>query len=182
MSDVVSSTRQADAITEAWIRVAQSTPRRARRRSMLALAIVVGFGLLTIPGGIVLWGVMRWVLRVHALSAIAPLAPHLFAIALALGLPNGFRLPTGGLPSELRRRVTRFESRAERLHALRQVLVIESALLGVYPLLAALVTHDLPRWGVSSVIAVASTTVVWPLERIARAQRAEGERLAALSD
>jgi hypothetical protein len=169
-------------VAAAWSRIADATPRRARRRSILRVAMVILFTALTIPGGIVLWGVSSWMLRTHALLAAAPLFTHLAAIALALGLPSRFGMVSEHDASTTRKLLSRFASRADRLRALRTALVIESAVLGALPVLSAVVTRELPRWGVAAVIAVASTTIVWPLERIARAQRNEAKRLSALTD
>jgi hypothetical protein len=171
-----------DEIAATWSRIAAMTPRRARRRSILRMATAILFAALTIPGGVVLWGVSSWMVRTHALLAAAPLFTHLVAILLAVGLPSNVGAAREHGTSSIRRRLSRFASRADRLHALRTVLVVESAVLGALPLVSALVTQDLPRWGVAAVVAVASTTIVWPLERIARAQRNEAKRLAALAD
>jgi len=169
-------------IAAAWSRIAAATPRRARRRAILRVATVILLAALTIPGGVVLWGVAGWMVRTHALLAAAPLLTHLIAILLAVGLPSTLGAARGHDASSIRRALNRFASRADRLHSLRTVLVIESAVLGALPLAIAGVTHDLPRWGVAAVVAAASTTIVWPLERIARAERNEAKRLAALAD
>ena len=59
-------------------------------------------------------------------------------------------------------------------------MLLEVAVLFVYPPLATVVAGHRLQWPAEFVVAVAASLVVWPLQRIAASQRAEASRLSAL--
>lgn len=72
--------------------------------------------------------------------------------------------------------------RASRLHALKDTVLIEVALLFAWPLVTTAFAGGVLRWGVGFTIAFCALAVIWPLQRIAEAQPTEGERLQGLVD
>ena len=73
-----------------------------------------------------------------------------------------------------------YADRSDRLQALGSILLLEVALLFLYPPLMTLAAGHLLRWPAEFVVAVAASMVVWPLQRIAVSQRAEAARLSGL--
>ena len=166
-------------VAQAWQVAAAGAHRTVLRRrvGLLLLAAVA------LPGVYWFATMLPWLL-----GAVAPspalgrmlaelrvlVAVHLAALALALG-PT-VRVRAGGRLEGLARR---YAARAERLRDLRRLLVVEAALLFAQAPLAALLLDATLRWGPAFTVAVATLSVAWPLERVARAQQHEGERLAA---
>ena len=170
---------QPPAVAQAW-RAAAAGARRAVLRRRLRLLLLAAVAL---PGVCWFATMLPWLLGAVVPSPaverlLAPLrllvAVHLAAVALALG--PAVRPAAMARLGALARR---YAARGERLRDLRRALVVEVALLFVQAPLATLLTGATLQWGIGFTVAVATLWVVWPLERIARAQQREGERLAA---
>jgi hypothetical protein len=150
--------------------------RRVRRFARYALALPV-----MALGAMQMGAVYHWATRTATWWALVPLVLHALAIALAVGLPVVSRASLGkdvrGFRASI---VAGFGDRAARLRALKDTVLLEAALLFAWPLVTTAFTGGVLRWGVGFTIAVCSLAVLWPLQRIAVAQRAEGERLQGL--
>ncbi|MBC7897693.1 MAG: hypothetical protein H7066_19905 [Cytophagaceae bacterium] len=134
-------------------------------------------------GAMQMGAIYHWATRTATWWALVPLALHALAIALAVGLPvvtrSSRRKDLRGFRAAL---VTGFGDRASRLHALKDTVLLEVALLFAWPLATTALAGGVLRWGVGFTIAVCALAVIWPLQRIADAQRSEGERLQGLVD
>ena len=169
----------AESTTRLWIDAAgRARARRVRRivRYVIALPFV---GL----GAMQMGAIFQWATRTATWWALVPLALHAIAIALAVGLPVVSRASRGtdlrGFRTTL---VSGFGDRASRLRALKDTVLLEVALLFAWPLLRSAVNGGVLQWGVGFTISACALAVIWPLQRIAEAQRAESERLQAYDD
>ena len=178
MNDITHSSAP-NALARQWIDVAHRARVRHTRRVLVTsmLMLVMALGLLQF-GAILLWAA-----RTTTWWALLPTGVHALGIGIALGWPvhagtslleavHGFRMQLG----------TRFADRVERMRALRTVVAIECAMLFAWPLARFLVTGAPPRWSVTFTTAFCSLAILWPLERIAEAQRAESRRLLDVVD
>ncbi|NOT08647.1 MAG: hypothetical protein HOP28_10640 [Gemmatimonadales bacterium] len=159
-----------------WGRAASGVRREMRRRRLTQAM----FGLLAIPGLIELTLIWRWSLSQSSPSWLlgTAFAIHFGLVVVALGpaiRPSG----AADTRSLLHRLTVRYAGRIERLRLLRYALFAETLLLGLVPVARALIGDGPLRWDAFFTLAVATLSVVWPLERIALAQRSESRRLAA---
>lgn len=178
MSDPVVASPAADVLAREWVNVAARARARHVRR-VLASSVLI----LVMAAGVVQFGsILLWAVRTMTWWALAPAGLHALGIALALGLPawSGVHLgaPVGRFRSEL---AERLGDRVARLRALRTVVLLEAGLLFVWPLARFAVTGVVPRWGVTFTTAICSLAILWPLQRIAVAQRAESRRLLGIT-
>jgi hypothetical protein len=168
-----------DALAREWVRVAGRARARYVRRVLVtsALALVILLGIVEF-GAVLLWAV-----RTTTWWALAPAGVHALGILLAIGWParSGTSLlaPVPGFKAYVARRVG---DRVERLRALCTVVLAESGLLFVWPLARLVAFGEQPRWGVAFTTAICSLAILWPLQRIADAQRAESRRLIGVAD
>jgi MFS family permease len=162
-------------LTTRWVRAAERAPRAAFRQC----AIRVAFTIPAILGALHLCNLALWGWRSGQGGLIAFVGVHVLAVCLAVGLPVG-HTPAPERSSWFRRLFKAYADRADRLRALGRVLLLEVALLFLYPPLMTLMAGNLLRWPAEFVVAVAACMVVWPLQRIAASQRAEASRLSAL--
>lgn len=167
------SVRRWDTLPEAWARAAVRAPRVAWRRGLLLAGLV----LLAIPGALLLGNVAFWAIRWAQPAPVAVIVLHLAVMVLAVGAPIG---PARGdeVPGDqLSRLATEYAVRIRRLRLIRLGIVWEAAVLFIGPPLTMLLTGEPPRWSAFFVIAMATLIVIWPLERVARAQWSEAQRL-----
>jgi hypothetical protein len=178
MSDSTISSNS-ETLAREWVRVAARARARHVRRVLTwsALILVMMLGVLQFSA------ILLWAVRTMTWWALAPAGIHALGIALALGLPawSGTSL-LAHAPGFRRDLATRFGDRVARLRALRTVVLLEAVLLFVWPLVRLAVSGDVPRWGVTFTTAVCSLAILWPLLRIADAQRAESQRLSGVDD
>lgn len=169
----------ADALAREWMHVATRARARHTRRVLVTWALV----LLMLAGVTQLGAILLWAARTTTWWALAPVALHALGILLAVGWParSGTSLlaPARGFKAHMAERLS---DRVERLRALRTVVLLECGLLFVWPLVRFVVTGATPRWGVTFTTAVCSLAILWPLQRIAHAQRAESRRLLGVAD
>ena len=167
-------------VVDRWAIAATRAPRMAARRAILT--VVVRAGLL----GLMALGLMHtrtlvlWGLRMDQSIVLTLIATHFIAVFLAVGLPAVRRESSEQSRSFLGALRHRYADRTDRLRALSRVIALETGVLFAYPPIMALAAGRQLRWPVEFVIAVTSWMIVWPLYRIARAQRREAERLTAL--
>jgi hypothetical protein len=169
----------ADALAREWMEVATRARARHVRRVLGYSALV----LVMLLGSAQLGSILLWAARTATWWALAPVLVHVLAMALALGLPAHAgasilsRVP--GFKGHVAARLT---DRVARLHLLRTAVMLEAALLFSWPLARLVALGETPRWGVTFTTAVCTLAILWPLQRIARAQRAESERLLSVDD
>jgi hypothetical protein len=170
-------TPSADGVVREWADVATRARARYVRRVLVTSVLVLVMGL----GAVQFGAILLWAFRTTTWWALAPAGLHALAILLAVGLPSRAGMSLDANVQSFKRQVAeRFGDRAARLRALRMALVIEGALLFALPLVRFLATGDTPRWGVTFTTAVCSLAILWPLQRITDAQRAETERLIVI--
>lgn len=170
-------TPSADAVVREWADVATRARARYVRRVIVTSLLVLVMAL----GAVQFGAILLWAVRTMSWWALAPAGLHALAIVLAVGLPSWSGMSLAANVQGFKRQVAeRLGDRATRLRALRTALVMESALLFAWPLVRFLATGDLPRWGVTFTTAVCSLAILWPLQRITDAQRAETERLIVI--
>ena len=178
MSDSMISSN-ADALAREWMDVAS----RARARHLRRVLGYTALALLMASGIVQFGAILLWAARTATWWALVPAGLHALAIAMALGLPasSGTSLiaPAHGFKGHVSRQLG---DRAARLRALRTVVMLEGALLFAWPLVRWVVLGDTPRWGVTFTTAICSLAILWPLQRITRAQRAESRRLLGVDD
>ena len=169
----------ADAVVREWADVATRARARYVRRVLVTSLLVLVMAL----GALQFGAILLWAVRTMTWWALAPAGLHAFAILLAVGLPSRAGTSLDASVQSFKRQLAeRFGDRAARLRALRSALLIESALLFAWPLVRFLATGDTPRWGVTFTTAICSLAILWPLQRITDAQRAESERLLRMND
>ena len=168
-----------DTLAREWMEVAT----RARARHARRVLVTSGLVLLMALGVAQLGAILAWAARTTTWWALVPVGLHALGIVLAIGWRgrSGTSLlaPVQRFKGHLARRLA---DRAERLRALRTVVMLESALLFVWPLVRFVASGDTPRWGVTFTTAVCSLAILWPLQRITDAQRAESRRLLGVDD
>ena len=168
-----------DALTREWMDIATRTRGRHVRRVVVTSGLVC----MALLGVMQLGAILMWAGRTTTWWALVPVAIHVLGIALALGWPARSRpsllAPVRGFKGNVARRLG---DRAERLRALRTVVMLESALLFLWPLLRLLMWADGPRWGVTFTTSICALAILWPLQRITDAQRDESRRLLGVYD
>ena len=158
-----------------WARAAERAPKVALRQWVLRVVFTIP----AILGALHLCNLALWGWRSGQAGLIAFVGVHVLAVCLAVGLPVR-HTPAAELSPWYRRLFRAYADRADRLRALGRVLLLEVALLFLYPPLMTLAAGHLLRWPAEFVVAVAASMVVWPLQRIAASQRSEASRLSAL--
>ena len=168
-----------DALAREWMDVAT----RARARHLRRVLVTSGLVLVMVLGVVQFGSILLWAARTATWWALGPAGLHALGLLLAIGWPthSGASLlgPVQGFKGHVARRLG---DRADRLRALRTVVMLESALLFAWPLLRYVVSGDTPRWGVTFTTAICSLAVLWPLQRITEAERAESRRLLGVDD
>ena len=168
-----------DALAREWMDVAARARARHLRRMLVTSTLV----LVMVLGVVQFGAILLWAARTTTWWALAPVGLHALGLLLAIGWPThaGASLlgPVQGFKGHVARRLG---DRAERLRALRTVVMLESALLFAWPLLRYVFSGDTPRWGVTFTTAICSLAILWPLQRITDAQRVESRRLLAVDD
>ena len=168
-----------DALAREWMDVASRARARHLRRVLVTSALV----LVMVMGVVQFGAILLWAARTTTWWALAPAGLHALGLALAIGWPAhagaSLLVPVQGFKGHL---AGRLGDRAERLRALRIVVMLESVLLFAWPLLRYVATGETPRWGVSFTTAICSLAILWPLQRITDAQRAESRRLLGMDD
>lgn len=175
MNNDLRMSRTDDAIATTWAIAAARAPAIAWRRS-IARAFLA---LLTIPGTLELSNLVLWSLRSGQPALIALIGLHALALGLAVGVP-AFRADPATDPAIFRASLARrVGDRTDRLRALRRAVLGETVLLFTWAPLFSLATGARLQWGVPFVIAFFATSIIWPFERMALAQRDEVHRLIA---
>ena len=168
-----------DALAREWMGVATRARARHLRRVLVTSVLV----LVMVLGVLQFGAILLWAARTTMWWALAPAGLHALGLVLAIGWPahSGVSLlaPVQGFKEHVARR---FGDRSERLRALRTVVLLESALLFAWPLLRYLAWGETPRWGVPFTTAICLLAILWPLQRITDAQRAESRRLLGVDD
>jgi hypothetical protein len=167
-----------DALAREWIEVATRARARHVRRVLGYTALVALMAL-----GVVQFGaILLWAARTTTWWALVPAGIHALALVLAIGMParSGTSLiaPVQGFRTHLAQRLG---DRAARLRALRSAVMLEAALLFAWPLARLIVSGATLRWGVTFTTAICSLAILWPLQRITDAQRAESRRLPGVA-
>lgn len=169
----------ADALARDWADVAT----RARARHVRRLLVTLALMLVMVAGLFQFGNILLWVVRTTTWWALVPAGLHALGILLAIGLPAFSGASLSVVPSGFKRQMAdRFGDRFARLRALRTVVTAEAAMLFAWPLLRYVATGEQIRWGVTFTVAICSLAILWPLQRIANAQRAESRRLLGVDD
>jgi hypothetical protein len=168
-----------DALAREWMDVATRARARHLRRVLVTSALV----LVMVLGFVQFGAILLWAARTTTWWALAPAGLHALGLVLVIGWPAhagaSLLAPVQGFKGHVARRLG---DRAERLRALRTVVMLESALLFAWPLLRYVASGDTPRWGVPFTTAICSLAILWPLQRITDAERVESRRLLGLDD
>ncbi len=157
-----------------WARLAARAPVISVLRWALRLVLVA----LTIPGILYLHLLVRWGVNAGHGRMLFLIGLHVGALILAMGIPSARPSRTARPGRFLAAIRERYGARADRLLALGWAVTIETVVLFLIPPIATAVAGHKLQWPVEFVIAVVVCSVVWPLERIARAARAEAHRIS----
>src|SRR5688572_27476496 len=111
-----------------WARAAQRAPRAALRQWVLRVAFTVP----AILGALHLCNLALWGWRSGQAGLIAFVGGHMVAVCLAVGLPVRHTPAPERSPS-FRQLFKAYADRSERLQALGSMLLLEVALLFLYP-------------------------------------------------
>ena len=167
-------------VVDRWAVVASRVPGIAARRAMRSFVLRAALVCMMVPGIVHTRNLVVWALRLGQASALALIATHFIALLIAVGLPTMTPASSEYAQSFLGRARARYGDRSERLRALSRAIALEIALWFAYPPIMLMVADRRLQWPVGFVIAATSWTIVWPLYRIALAQRREAERLTVL--
>lgn len=169
----------AESTARLWIDAAGRARARRIRRVVRWLVAAPFMAM----GAMQMGAIYHWATRTATWWALVPLGLHMLAIALAFGLPVApAKALTVGVRGFRQSLMNGFGDRAARLRALKDTVLLEVALLFAWPLVTTAFAGGTLRWGVGFTIACCALLVLWPLQRVAEAQRAESERLLGLED